>query len=442
MNYFPFTFLKFFGNTKIINYFFSKLIFLYLFTIVVLNLRKFRRANSIFINSYAFGHSVTETSIFFDQHGLESICISIGSKDHRNKYLRFLYIPYTLLNFWLPSIQDINLYQALKKRTHDVVDFQLKESAILKYLIDGDYQIVTRQTLLDSSAIKNLKSVYMLAEDSAMKLMSEINLEYKLAQGVEASCSLHYLVQQPSPIFPNMSLRFKKLDQKFQKNLEKLSESNSTKPKICSIVIRKSWKPWSGNGLNSYIETIDYLNEQNYIVNVLGDTDEFISYRKAHNTRTAYYNLDYNLDYRIFQILSILNSDFCIGDQSGLQALVHFFNKKHLIINTVPFVQVQHNGVSLPRIWHGSDGEVMSKSKHIKSFLYRIHPKKISHGQLITANYHDSGTILKSVMMFVEQIEHTAEIGGLKPNKFIGIDNLANYSSNSFYSPIIKDFLD
>lgn len=442
MNYFPFTFLKFFGNTKIVNYFFSKVIFLYLFTMVVLNLSKFKRAKSIFINSYAFGHSVTETSIFFNQHGVESICISVGSKDHRNKYLRFLYIPYTLLNFWLPSIRDINLYQALKKRTHDVLEFQLKESATLKYLIDGNYQIITRQALLDSSAIKNLKSVYMLAEDSAIKLISEINLEYKLAQGIEASCSLHYLVQQPSPIIPNISFRMKKLDQKFQKNLKKLSYSSSTKPKICSIVIRKSWKPWSGNGLNSYIETIDYLNEQNYIVNVLGDTDEFISYRKAHNSRAAYYHSDYRLDYRTFQILSILNSDFCIGDQSGLQALVHFFNKKHLIINSVPFVQVQHNGVSLPRIWHGSDGAVMNKSEHIKSYLYRIHPKKISQGQFITPNYHDSGTILKSVMMFVDQIEHTAEIGGLKPNKFIGIDNLANYSSNSFYSPVIRDFLD
>ena len=44
--------------------------------------------------------------------------------------------------------------------------------------------------------------------------------------------------------------------------------------------------------------------------------------------------------------------------------------------------------------------------------------------------------------MFVDQIEHNADIGGLKPNKFIGIDNLANYSSNSFYSPVIGDFLD
>jgi hypothetical protein len=440
MNYFPFTFLKFFGNTKIINYFFSKVIFLYLFIIVVLNLKKFKRAKSIFLNSYAFGHSITETSIYFNQHGVESICISIGSKDHRNKYLHFLYTPYALLNFWLPSIRDINLYQALKKRTHDMLEFQLKESATIKFLIDGNYQIVTRQTLLDSSAIKNLKSVYMLAEDSAMKLISEINLEYKLAQGVEASCSLHYLVQQPSPIFPSINIRMKKLDQKFQKNLKKLNYSISTKPKICSIIIRKSWKPWSGNGLNSYLKTIDYLNEQNYIVNILGDVDEFISYRKAHNSRTAYYHSDYNLDDKIFQILSILNSDFCIGDQSGLQALVHFFNKKHLIINSVPFVQVQHNGVSLPRIWHWPDGAVINKSKHIESYLYRIHPKKISQGEFITPSYHDPETILKSVMMFVDQIELTADIGGIKPNKFIGIDNLANYSSNSFYSPVLKDF--
>jgi len=440
MNYFPFTFLKFFGNTKIINYLFSNLIFLYLFTIVVLNLRKFKRAKSIFINSYAFGHSVTETSIFFDQHGLESICISIGSKDHRNKYLRFLYTPYTLLNFWLPRIQDINLYHALKKRTHDVLDFQLKGSAILKFLINGNYQIVPRQVLLDSSAIKHLKNFYMLSEDSAMKFISEINLEYKLAQGIEASCALHYLVQQPSPIFPNMSLRFKKLDQKFQKNLEMLSDSSSPKPKICSIVIRKSWKPWSGNGLNSYIETIEYLNNENYIVNILGDIDEFISFRKTHNFRNVYCHSDYNLDDKIFQILSINSSSFCIGDQSGLQALVHFFGKKHMIINTVPFVQVQFDAVSLPRIWLSDDGQLIDKVTHVDDLLYRIHSKKLNNGKLISPCYHSPKTIRKSVEIFIKQIELTGSVGGISPAEIIVRHNLATYSVNSFYSPEIYTY--
>jgi len=281
-----------------------------------------------------------------------------------------------------------------------------------------------------------------MSEDSAMKLISEINLEYKLAQGIEASCALHYLVQQPSPIFPNMSLRFKKLDQKFQKNLEMLSDSSSPKPKICSFVIRKSWKPWSGNGLNSYIETIEYLNNENYIVNILGDIDEFISFRKDYNFRNAYYHSDYNLDDKLFQILSIKNSNFCIGDQSGLLALIHFFNKKHLIVNSVPFVQVQYNSVSLPRIWYWSDGGIVDKKTHTEDCLYRIHPKKIRQVKLLTPNYHASETILKSVKIFVDQIELTGNIGGLKPSKLIGKDNLANYSSNSFYSPVIKDFLD
>lgn len=440
MNYFPFNFLKFFGNTKIINYFFSKLIFLYLFTLVILNLRKFKKATSIFINSYAFGHSVTETSIFFDQHGVESICISIGSKDHRNKYLRFLYIPYTLLNFWLPRIRDINLYHALKKRTHDVLDFQFKESAILKFLIGGNYQIVTRQALLDSSAIKNLMSVYKLTENSAIKLISNINLEYKLAQGKEASCSLHYLVQQPSPIIPNISFKMKKLDQKFQKNLKKLNYSSSTKPKICSIIIRKSWKPWSGNGLNSYIETIDYLNKQNYIVNVLGDIDEFISFRKTHNFRNVYCHSDYNLDDKAFQILSINSSSFCIGDQSGLQALVHFFGKKHLIINTVPFVQVQFNAVSLPRIWFTDDGHMIDKVTHIYDLLYRIHPKKLNNNKVMIPRYHSSETIRKSVEIFITQIELSGSVGGISPTEIIERNNLANYSVSSFYSPVIDTY--
>ena len=86
MNYFPFNYLKFFGNTKVINYAFSKAVVLYLFIIIVFNLKKFKRAKSIFLNSYAFGHSVTETSIFFNQHGVESLCIRIGSRSHRNKY--------------------------------------------------------------------------------------------------------------------------------------------------------------------------------------------------------------------------------------------------------------------------------------------------------------------------------------------------------------------
>jgi len=442
MNYFPFNYLQIIGSLKFVNYFFSKLIFLYLISIIILNLRKFKKANSIFLNSYAFGHSVTETTIFFDEYGVESICLSIGSRDHRNKYLCFLYVPYTLLHFWLPRIHDINVYHALRKRAHDAIDLQLKESKIIKFMTGRNLQPVTRQSMLDLVATKNLENVHKLSESLARDFISKINLEYSIAQDRKETCTLHYLVQQPSPLIPNPNFKIKKFDQKFQKALKRLSESIEIKPRICSIIIRKSWKPWSGNGLKSYIQTIDYLNEHDYIVNILGDVNEFISYRISNNLKAAFCFLDYNLDDRIFQILSIMNSEFCIGDQSGLQALVHFFNKKHLIINTVPFVQVQYNGVSLPRIWHGTDGTVMKGIKDIESYLYRIHPKTINPNKTIFPLFHDSATIVKSVKMFIDQIELHGAINGLEPCDLIGSDNLANYSSNSFFSPVLMDFFD
>ena len=86
-----FEILKTFGKKRFLSWIVNQLIFLYLVCLVTLNLLKFKKANVIFVNSYAFGHSVIETSVFFHEYGQKGVCISVGSRSNRNKYLKFLY---------------------------------------------------------------------------------------------------------------------------------------------------------------------------------------------------------------------------------------------------------------------------------------------------------------------------------------------------------------
>ena len=89
--------LKRVSQQRFVYWIFKKIVFFCLLFLVILNLFKFRKSNAVFPNSFAFGHSVAETSIFFHEYGYDGICISIGSKAHRNKYLKFLYIDHLVL---------------------------------------------------------------------------------------------------------------------------------------------------------------------------------------------------------------------------------------------------------------------------------------------------------------------------------------------------------
>jgi hypothetical protein len=251
-------------------------------------------------------------------------------------------------------------------------------------------------------------------------------------------------VQQKSLINYTLSPKIVRMNNEFLNSANFFAmETFKSNLKLCTLVLRRSWKPWSGQGIYSYVKAIDYLKSKSFLVNVIGDLDDFHELRKSQVLKDVYCFSDFNLNPKIFQILSIMNSNFCIGDQSGIQALIHFFNKKNLTIKTVPFGQLQYNTVTLPRIWVDKNGVKLSLDDHFNNFLYRIHPTKDINGEPVFPKYYSPVDVLDAVKNFVENNENLYNVTGLDPKKFSNQDPncMIRYSNNSFFSPILaKNF--
>lgn len=438
-----FDILKYLGKKKLVYWLFKELVLLYLLFLVIFNLRKFKKANAVFINSLAFGHSVTETSIFFHEYGYDGICISVGSKFHRNKYLKFLYKPHHLLHLWLPNISNINVYHAIRKRTHETIELAFRESKLLRILAGKKIYVVPRGILLDSAAISSLVRDYLFTEDDATKKLNEFDKAYDFWAN-KPYPSLHYLVQQKSLINYTLSPKIVRMNCKFLNSADLFAmKTYNSNLKLCTLVLRKSWKPWSGQGIYSYMKAIEYLKSKSILVNVIGDLDDFHELRKSQELKDVFCFSDFKLNPKIFQILSIMNSNFCIGDQSGIQALIHFLDKKNLTINTVPFGQLQHNTVILPRIWVEKNGGKLSPDEHLNTYLYRIHPTQDTNRGPVFPKYYSPLDVLDAVKDFVENNENRPSVTGVGPNEFSNQDpnGMLSFSRNSFFSPILVKHL-
>lgn len=438
-----FDILRYIGKKNFSYYILKKLIILYLLLLIIFNLRIFKRANVIFINSFAFGHSVTETSIFFQEYSHDGICISVGSKYHRNKYLKFLYKPHNLIHFWLPHIRNINIYHAIRGRTDDTIKLAFKESRFLNILTGKNFHVVSRLSMLNSAAITSLVNDYSCTKDNAIRKLREFDKAYDFA-GAKSQSSLDYLVQQKNLINYTLPPKIIRMNSKFLNSAEFFAmKTYNSNLKLCTLVLRKSWKPWSGQGIHSYVKAIDYLKSKSFLINVIGDLDDFYELQKSQVLKDVFCFRDFNLNSKIFQILSIMNSNICIGDQSGIQALIHFFNKKNLTINTVPFGQLQYNTVTLPRIWVDKNGVKLTLDGHFNTVLYRIHPTKDINREPVFPQYYSPIDVLYAVKDFVENNENRDNVTGLDPKNFSkqGLNCMINFSNTSFFSPVLaKNF--
>ena len=437
-------FLKYLNRQVFLIYIFQRVVSCYLILMITINLSKFKKTNGVFVNSYAFGHSVTETSIFFHQYGHEGVCLSVGNRNNRNKYLKNLFEPYKLLHFWLPNINDINIYHALRLRVHDAIDLSFRKSRVVKILLKRNLVIVRRDVMLNASAISSLQRDYKLSKEDSTRIVKSFDSVYSKSQSETSMSSLHYLVQQKTLVDYSLSKNLLRFNSRFLKKAEILANEKSySEIKICTIVLRRSWKPWSGLGLDSYSQVFDYLESRNYLINLIGDVDEFYGLKKAKKFNTLNSNFEYGLNPKIFQILSIINSNFCIGDQSGLQALIHFLNKRNLIINSVPFGQLQYNSVVLPRIWVDQNGIKATTEEHFSNLMYRYHSIKKGNDLSIYPQYYSSETVFDTVKNFVEANESnqtTLELD-LKGFTNIGPECMALFSKNTSFSPILlKEF--
>lgn len=114
--------------------------------------KDFKQTNKIFVNLNSFGHSIVDTTSFFNVFGYKSICISVGSSLDRNKYFKELYKPYKLIHFWLPNIK-YNRIQ-LRVKVGIAIQKSLDKSILLKKINSNLSPCVQQSDVVDLAAIR------------------------------------------------------------------------------------------------------------------------------------------------------------------------------------------------------------------------------------------------------------------------------------------------
>jgi putative glycosyltransferase (TIGR04372 family) len=278
---------------------------------------------------------------------------------------------------------------------------------------------------------------YKVSKKEALNIVNDFNSTYYEYEGNGPLASLFYLEQHKFLIDFNFPSKLKNFSDKFLHrafNFDALQ--NGKDIKLCTLILRKSWKPWSGLGIVSYYEAIEFLSKKGYIINVVGDIDEVSQARSAKGFSNIYFYRDYNLNSKIFQLLSIFHSNFCFGDQSGTQTLVHLFGKENLILNSVPFGQLRYNTITLPRVWERSDGKKVGINEYYSSLLYRFHDIELNDGRQILSVYHSPQVIFEAVKHFVESLESKTLMFDLQLNSTMKSNSMFLFAKKSSYSPI------
>jgi hypothetical protein len=412
--------------------------------VVLSNLTKFRNSKIVFINSYAFGHSIIETSGFFQAYNKSSICISVGHRKNRNKYFKYVYAPQVLIHFWLPYFRAFDLNHKLKTKVHLTILNNLQTSWLLRVMIGRNIRCIERDILSDEIVTSELMSSYSYSEKDSKNLVEKFKLDFVLADS-DHSSSINFLFQKKNTLPSNLPDKFNNYIFKFEKKIKNIKLQNPHKEnKICTIILRKSEKLWSGLGIGGYWELIEYLNANNYIVNLIGDfgKNEHKSWKQTKNSK-VYIHKDYGLNSKIFQILSVKYSDFCLGDSSGSQVIPHFFSKKNLIFNVTPIGQLQYNTIIVPKTWTKNSFKC-SIDEQLNTWLFRSKPVKSLNGDNFSSHFLPKEVMLKALKYFIDGLNNGEKMfEKLKTFNFTTDSNcLLFYSDSSTISSAYIEYLD
>jgi putative glycosyltransferase (TIGR04372 family) len=375
----------------------------------LLNLSKFKTTKSIFVNYYAFGHSVADVCNYFSANPRYSLCISIGNKRERNYEFKQLISSYNLIHFRLPTLpksKNINL----RKIVGPITINQLNSSALLSRLNKNEIQCSEFTKTIDNATSKNLSSRFSISKersDEILSLAQGLYLKNENSNG--ASTQIYW--QLSNLIELTYHKRFTNFEDMYLARIKRLA--NGLDSKICTLILRQDnyHKPHHGVGIDGYTEIIKLLNDQNFIINLIGDIN-FDNHKSIINSKKikVLTNLNYNFNSKLFQLVAIKNSSFCLGDPSGAQALVGLFNKKNLIFNNIPVGQFHANSLILPRVWRDQNGKKATKEIITKELFYRIKPWVDKTGNTFTAHKNSKETLIKVTQNFLDCYEKKDKI--------------------------------
>jgi putative glycosyltransferase (TIGR04372 family) len=387
----------------------SKFICLTIFISVklVYNFKKIKKANRIFVNSWGFGHSITDTSAYLNHYRENGIVISLGTSfgqipgTERNNLFFLLRYHERIIQLNMPTVfLSKDNWISLHPLTLVLLRIIASLLGNSKLIVEGNNEKINID-ILPRVISQNLKINLI----DGKGILTDLLLRYKSSEN-------HY--QSPHTIqffFKQPKINTRVLKSQLNSSLKLYYKKNLGNNKFVCLTIRRGNAPYHSSA-NYYKKVIDLLHVKGFKVYLLGDKQYLTNFTNQEIFSYSKIIINYQInkkDSKLLDLLAIADCEFVIGDQGGVWSLVHAFNKPGLIINSSCVAHLQYNVESLPRKWiyDADKSEVTEANILFGELFFRYKPFYIEKRKLkVIQAENDLNFILRVVERYTNKSEY------------------------------------
>lgn len=323
----------------------------------------------VFVNYFAFGHSIINSFSFLYKRGSEHLCVSLGPRSVRNKYVGLFLPKYSYLLITIPNFLGIPVYSRIGPY------FTGALRSIVKHLernCKSVFDDFRKASLMGAKEILLEKLQWNELEiEQALTQLVDISKENHPKAGEDIGSEIFMLfadriaVKQENPLFSAINVKSFATTMELDVSNFLTKGSDVTSQGFFTIILRRGTKMHHGNGLETYKQLIDnFIDSRGEKILFLGDTEDVLIYREGLDEKRAdrlFVPQDFNLHSNIVDIFALYFSDYVLGDSSGVWSLFTLFGRRGFRVNNVPIMQFASRTVSLPKRWIGVSESLVTK---------------------------------------------------------------------------------
>ena len=413
---------------------------------LLLNINIIKKAENIFINSQGFGHSVSDSILFIEKYGPESLVISLGTEfnqhpgTERNRFFDMC-LKKNLIGIYFPSMF---LRKHNWKFMHPLTKIFLKIFLGVfnkkKYTIYENNRKLAEDVLpkiISENFNTNLEDAKLVVDSITKSFMAAANHHH-------AASYLTFLIKRPA-------IETSSLYDECNGSLLEIIQSRLLGEDFVCLAIRRGDAPYHSEA-DYYFDAVDFIHSKGFKVTLIGDRKYFFDLAKEGNYsfKSKLNNHDITVrEQKLFELFAIQNCKFIFGDQGGVWSLVSAFNKPGLMVNATPSSQLQYNVESLPRKWiyKSTGAEMLDVNEIFAELFFRWKNKSSKNIELNKDDYlisveNDKEFILQVLERYMKDCGYliTSKMQEIVKVNFPG-NSYLRLAENSSYSPEYIDKL-
>ena len=348
------------------------------------NYKKLKKSKQIFVNTWGFGHSITDSLTFLSAYE-NSLVISIGHAHNRDRTAER-----TLAEKKILPLQYSNCEEKCKNHIVSLLNRLLRI-----FLSIGSPKLPT--IFFDNRVLMNsiVEKTWLRLDSSSQILASSDSSFANLENAYDEVSSPHFIGHTAALALPSQSLF---PDSKKNAN----SACSRMSSQIVLLNVRKGNSPHHSVS-DYYFPVINYLIKSNFSVLITGDSRYILENPRFQEIgqKDSILNLSTDADTnKEVQLKFIQDSLFAVGDQGGTWSLFHAFHKRGLLINSIPISHLQFGVMTLPRVWFDASGSEIENSRDIFGDLFhRNKSKQVDKGASI---FPIKGNTLMDILLSLE----------------------------------------